>query len=154
MTTSNRQITSEQEVLHFLQDEMVQRAEQIVIDLNLSPDVGLSVGRTQASKALEVAQTAGSLKVFVNWLRYQAGRERSAEFWSHQAGSQSSLAKALTLELGKLQQRIAELWPTADERQRRAATMQATTRFLGYFRRALIGAKYLKDVMLPEQGGK
>ena len=152
--TTNRQLTNEQEVLHYLQDEMVTRAEQLVIDLRLPKGDGLSKGRTQASKALEVAQTAGSLKVFVNWLRYQAGRERSAEFWSRQAGKEPSLARALTIELGNLQQRIQQVWGTADDQQRNAAVMQAAQRFMGYFRRALIGAEYLDQVMLTDKKGE
>lgn len=153
MTTTNRQFNNEQEVLHHLQDEMVKQAEQLVIDLNLPKGDGLSKGRTQASKALEVAQTAGSLKVFVNWLRYQAGRERSAEFWSRQTGKEPSLARALTLALGDLQRCIDEEWSTADDQQRRAVMMQAVTRFMGYFRRALIGADYLGQVMLVDKEG-
>jgi hypothetical protein len=133
---------------------MVKQAEQLVIDLKLPKDEGLRKGRTQASKALEVAQTAGSLKVFVNWLRYQAGRERSDEFWSRQTGKEASLARALTLALGNLQQRIDEAWGTADDQQRNAVMMQAATRFLGYFRRALIGAEYLDQVMLTDKEGK
>ena len=153
MTTEHEQYKNEQEILHHLQDQLVQKAEQLVIELKLPKGDGLSKGRTQASKALEVAQTAGSLKVFVNWLRYQAGRERSAEFWSRQTSSKSSLALALPIELGELQQWIHDHWVAADEDQRRAVTMQATTRFLGYFRRALIGADYLDDIMLSRKGG-
>jgi hypothetical protein len=133
---------------------MVRAAEELVVALNLPKGDGLSKGRTQASKALEVAQSAGSLKVFVNWLRYQAGRERSADFWSRKTGSESSLARALTLELGKLQTAIDEHWQAADSQQRRAAMMQVATRFMGYFRRALIGADYLADVMLADKEGK
>jgi hypothetical protein len=153
VTTTNRQFKNEQEVLHHLQDDMVKWAEQLVIDLNLPKGDGLSKGRTQASKALEVAQTAGSLKVFVNWLRYQAGRERPAEFWSRQTSKESSLARALTLALGTLQRRIDKEWSTADDQQRRAVMMQAATRFMGYFRRALIGADYLGQVMLADKEG-
>lgn len=152
MTTEKLQLQNEQAVLHHLQDFMVQQAEEIVRTLNLPKGEGLSKGRTQASKALEVAQSAGSLKVFVNWLRYQAGRERSADFWSRQAGTHPSLARALTVALGDLQQQIDQLWTEGTPQERRAATMKAATRLLGYFRRALIGADYLDAIMLDESG--
>lgn len=152
MTTEILQLQNEQAVLHHLQDDMVQQAEQIVRALNLPKGEGLSKGRTQASKALEVVQSAGSLKVFVNWLRYQAGRERSADFWSRQAGEHPSLARALTVALGDLQQQIDQLWPNGTVQERRTATMKAATRLLGYFRRALIGADYLDAIRLDESG--
>lgn len=142
------QYKNEQQVLHHLQDELVKQAEQLVIDLKLPKGEGLSKGRTQASKALEVVQSAGSLKVFINWLRYQAGRERSADFWSRQTGAESSLARALTLALGKLQQEVDQLWPTGSDQERRAVTMTAATYLLGYFRRALIGADHLESIQL------
>lgn len=153
MTTEKLQVQNEQALLHHLQDKLVQQAEELVQALDLPKGEGLSKGRTQASKALEVAQSAGSLKVFVNWLRYQAGRERSADFWSRQAGAHPSLARALTVALGDLQQQVDQLWTEGTPQERRAATMKAATRLLGYFRRALIGADYLDAIML-DAGGK
>src|SRR5690606_12650183 len=87
VTSEKQPSINEQTVLHLLQDHLVAKAEELVAGLKLPKGDGLSKGRTQASKALEVVQSAGSLKVFVNWLRYQAGRERSAEFWSRPTGS-------------------------------------------------------------------
>lgn len=142
-------VTNEQQILSDLQDAMVRRAEQLVLDLNLKTGEGALKGKTQASKALEVAQTAGSLSVFVNWLRYQAGREQSADFWTRQAGKHS-LARALAEELGWLQKEVAARLPDTDRKQQSEATMRATTRFLGYFRRALIGADHLDKIRLPE----
>jgi len=142
-------VTNERQILSDLQDAMVRRAEQLVLDLNLSTGEGVLKGKTQASKALEVAQTAGSLPVFVNWLRYQAGRERSADFWTKQAGKHS-LARALAEDLGWLQKEVGARLPGTDRKQQSDATMRAATRFLGYFRRALIGADYLDKIQLPE----
>ncbi len=143
--------TQEQTILVRLQDEMVQRAERLVRSLKLSKDEGIEKGKTQASKALEVAQTANSLGVFVNWLRYQAGRESSALFWTKQAGQQR-LAKALTAELNWLQGEIVRQMPEAAKVEQQQITMRAVTRFLGYFRRALVGANFLDEITL-EKGG-
>ncbi|MDW8318508.1 MAG: hypothetical protein RMN53_11795 [Anaerolineae bacterium] len=144
--------TNEQEILHGLQDDMVLRAENLVRSLRLSKDQGVVLGKTQASKALEVVQSAGSLSVFVNWLRYQAGREGSAEFWTKPTGSRPTLAQALTDELKWLQGQIAQRMSTASKADQQRVTMRAATRFMGYFRRALIGADHLEQIAL-EKGG-
>jgi len=143
--------TQEQTILQKLQDEMVQRAERLVRDLNLSREEGVEKGKTQASKALEVAQTAGSLTVFINWLRYQAGRESSALFWTKAAGKQT-LARALTSELNWLQSQVTSEMSQQSKAEQQQAVMRAVTRFLGYFRRALIGARFLSEISL-EKGG-
>lgn len=143
---------SEQAILHELQDEMVQRAENLVRSLKLDKNQGVELGKTQASKALEVVQSAGSLSVFVNWLRYQASRESSAVFWTKPAGDKSTLALALTDELRWLQKQIAQKIPQTSKAEHEQVVMRAATRFLGYFRRALIGAGYLNDIAL-EKGG-
>lgn len=143
--------TQEQTILHELQDEMVQRAEKLVRNLNLPADEGVEKGKTQASKALEVAQTAGTLTVFINWLRYQAGRESSALFWTKSAGQQS-LAKALTSELNWLQGQVTGKMTGQSKVEQQQVVMRAATRFLGYFRRALIGVKFLDEIALGKGG--
>lgn len=143
--------TQEQTILHELQDEMVQRAERLVRDLNLPKGEGAEKGKTQASKALEVAQSADSLAVFVNWLRYQAGRESSASFWTKTAGGQS-LAKALITDLNWLQSEVVRRMSGMPKPEQSQATMRAASRFLGYFRRALVGADFLNEIAL-ERGG-
>lgn len=136
-------------ILRDLQDHMVEQAEQLVRDLDLATGQGVTKGRTQASKALEVAQTAQSLSVFVNWIRYQAARERSTDFWSKRAGKHTSLAKGVTVALGELRGEIESSLPkTATTAEKADVVMQGVTRFLGYFRRALIGADFLNDIML------
>ena len=143
--------TQEQEILHELQDKMVERAENLVRNLKLNKGEGVEKGKTQASKALEVAQSAGSLAVFINWLRYQVGREASALFWTKPAG-QHSLAKALTAELNWLQGEVVGKMATSPKPEQQHVTMRAATRFLGYFRRALVCADYLNEITL-EKGG-
>lgn len=139
--------SSEQEILQRLQDQMVVEAEQIVRALNLKHDQGISKGRTQASRAIEVAQGTDSLAVFINWLRYQAGRERSSEFWSRTV-DQQSLAVKLTLTFGEFHRRIAEALDDETDPLINPLTMRAVIRFLGYFRRALIGSEYLDAINL------
>lgn len=148
-------MANEEQVLRDLQDDLVRRAEKLVIDLKLKDteaSEASSKGKTQLSKALEVIQTAGSLVVFVNWLRYQAGRERSAEFWTKSAG-QHSLAKALADELGWIQGQVRTRLSELPEAEQNAATMRAAARFLGYVRRAMIGAAYLRSIQLASQEG-
>jgi len=159
MMSEQKQSEGAQAILLHVQDEMVKQAEKLVIELNLSKGEGLSKGRTQASKALEVAQSAGSLRVFINWLRYQAGRERpNDKFWSkenkHEKDGQKkdkkeiSLAEAVAYELGRLQQKVGQ--KLIGDSAQNEVIMQAVTRFLGYFRRALIGADYLNEIQLAE----
>lgn len=143
--------TQEQTILHKLQDEMVQRAERLVRDLNLPQNESVEKGKTQASKALEVAQTAGSLTVFINWLRYQAGRESSVLFWTKMAGKQT-LARALTSELNWLQSQVMSEMSQQSKAEQQQVVMRAVTRFLGYFRRALVGADYLSEITLGKEG--
>lgn len=143
--------TQEQTILYKLQDEMVQRAERLVRDLNLPQNEGVEKGKTQASKALEVAQTAGSLTVFINWLRYQAGRESSTLFWTKVAGKQT-LARALTSELNWLQSQVTSAMSQQSKAEQQQVVMRAVTRFLGYFRRALVGADYLSEITLGKEG--
>ena len=140
---------SEQEVIRELQDEMVKRAEKLVLDFNFRPNEAAEKGKAQASKAIEVAQSAGSLLVFINWLRYQAGREKSAYFWTKTA-DRRSLVKAISEELGWLQNQVAKGMQSKSKEQKNRVTMRGVTRFRGYFRRALIGAEYLAQITVQE----
>lgn len=119
------------------QDELVRKAEALVSQLKASK-WDESVGRTQASKAIEVAQDAPTLRLFVNWLRYQAARESERQpFWSVELGrgrEKANLAEALTRELNAIQRAQPE------------HPMRAVRLFLGYFRRALVGVKFLDEI--------
>lgn len=145
---------NEQAILHDLQDEMVQRAERLVRGLDSSSGSGeeaVQKRKTQASKAIEVAQSAGSLSVFVNWLRYQAARKESQEFWGMKTSGQL-LASALLENLLWLQKEVNDRTKGEGRSEQSRLTMKAVTQFLGYFRRALVGAEFLKDITL-ERGG-
>lgn len=145
---------TEQQVIHHLQDDMVERAERLVRELSLRKGEGAKSGKNQASRALEVAQSAGSLSVFINWLRYQAGRERIGDFWTKSIETKRAnrqeryLAKEMSDELVWLRKQILTLLAGDDKVKQDRVTMRATTRFLGYFRRALIGADYLDDIVI------
>lgn len=121
------------------QDELVQKAEALVSRLKASK-WDKSVGRTQASKAIEVAQDAPTLRLFVNWIRYQAARESERQpFWSVDLGQgreKANLAEALTQELNAIQKAHPE------------NPMPAVRLFLGYFRRALVGVKFLDRIKM------
>lgn len=107
------------------QDQLVQRAESLVRDLKASR-WNKDVGNTQASRALEVARDASTVRLFVNWLRYQAARESERQpFGSVQmghGGRKISLAEAITRELNALQQEAG------------GDPMEAVRLFMGYFR--------------------
>ena len=112
----------------------------------------LEKGRTQTSKAIEVMQSAQSINVFINWLRYQAARASSEQFWNHKTANNDSLVLGLTKSLGELRQLVTAAMPHAEPTLQNQVVMQAATRFLGYFRRSLIGAKFLKEIRLVEPG--
>jgi hypothetical protein len=116
------------------QDKLVRRAEALISQLKASPKWDKDVGKTQASKAIEVAQSADSLRLFVNWLRYQAARESERQpFWSAPL-DKVTLAEALTTELNAIQQ------------DQPGDPMPTVRLFLGYFRRALVGVDFLDRI--------
>jgi len=121
------------------QDWLVQQAENLAWQLREAGWQEAEQGRTQASKAVEVAQDAESLRLFVNWLRYQAAREsRQQRFWSRQLKKQE-LAEVLVSDLKAIQKRAA-----SDQ----TPVMLAVRLYLGYFRRALVGVEYLARIRL------
>ncbi|RMF34388.1 MAG: hypothetical protein D6759_05910 [Chloroflexi bacterium] len=120
-------------------DWLVRKAEDLVQRLKQSGWQGSDQGKTQASKAIEVAQDASSLRLFVNWLRYQAAREREKKqpgFWSRSLDGQL-LAEAMVADLQEIQQQFGK-----------DRTMQGVRLYLGYFRRALVGIRYLDRIQL------
>ncbi len=109
-------------------DKLVERAEAVVRDCG-----PLGEARTQASRAMEAA--AGGPRVFKNWLAYQQGR-KDDRFWKSPCG-RDTLGQRLAKEIEKLVKDCS-----SDELQR------AMLRFVGFFRRALVGWEYL-----PKDGG-
>ncbi|ACX52118.1 hypothetical protein Adeg_0983 [Ammonifex degensii KC4] len=116
--------------LEEINEELVVKAEEIVKKIKGRVGKSDDTGRSQLSRAIEVARSAKSFKVFNNWMAYQASRPQSSKFWKelglidHIRGVMQSLEK--------------------DERlPDKAAKVEALVRFLGFFRRAFIGRDYL-----------
>jgi hypothetical protein len=126
----------QQQTMGTSQEELVRKAEALVSQLKESKQWNKEVGRTQASKAIEVAQEAETLRLFVNWLRYQAARESNRQpFWSASL-ARTTLAEVLSQELNAIQNAESD------------DPMPKVRLFLGYFRRALIGADFLDRIKL------
>lgn len=115
------------------QDQLVQKAEALVHQLKDLGGWNQDIGRTQASRAIEVARAADSLRLFINWLRYQAARESDRQrFWSLKL-NQATLAETLSKALNDL--------PAGED-----GPMPQARLLLGYFRRALVGAEFLNKI--------
>lgn len=124
-----------------LQEWMVKRAEDLIRSLKEATkwEEAPDVGKTQTSKAIEVAQAAESPLLFINWLRYQAARERErSKFWSQKLAGDKTLAEAITEDVNELKGKS----PSGE-------LIKNVALYLGYFRRALIGLKYLDKIRDP-----
>lgn len=93
---------------------------------------------TQVGKAAKVAETCGSMVVFEQWLRYQAGRGVAP--WKKRTGNTLLVDRVLQhqRDIAERLERIAAAHPP-DTRKKLAAGEMA--RFLGFLRRALIARK-------------
>jgi len=123
-----------------LEDQLVMWAEEIVRDARRGLKAHQDTGRTQASKAIDVAKMTDSLHVFRNWLRYQKARE---EFWR----VRDERGEDLALRLHEVIRRIEQISGGEE-------TMKAVIRFLGYFRRALVAMDYLDQIPPATEGGE
>ena len=131
-----------------LQEWMVQKAEGLVRGLKEAAEKEaaksgvrkiLDVGKTQTSKAIEVAQAAASPLLFINWLRYQAARERERDkFWSQSLPNGKLLAEAIAADVNEIKGKSSP-----------EELMKNVALYLGYFRRALIGLEYLDKIRDP-----
>jgi len=121
-------------------DKLVHEAERLVEQIaKQRANEELDIGKTQASKAIEVAQSADSLRLFINWLRYQAARETDRQqFWSMNLSGGKTLAQTLTEVLKRISPKEPE------------KAMPAVRLFLGYFRRALVGIKFLDRIKVED----
>jgi hypothetical protein len=145
--------------LRRLQDSLVARAEKLVLDLRPPTDergrtrVDLEeMARSQASKAIAVAEASETIRVFLNWARYQAGRDRSRDFWSCPLEGGGKLVDRLRDDLEWLGQQVDAQVPDAG---RRLPTLRkAAALYLGYFRRALIGYKTLAEHARAVEGAR
>jgi hypothetical protein len=116
----------------FSPDELVQRAEKIILAAKEKLENEQETGKTQTSKAVEVAKAARSLRVFQNWLRYQMAREN---FWRLPVDGRP-LAQYINEEASDFEKKS----------ESKEAALKALVQFLGYLRRALIAVKYLDQI--------
>lgn len=126
--------------LYQIQDELVLRAEKLVA----ARAQAIDVGKTQMSRAVATASAPGvTPRVFINWLRCQAAREKDrSQFWTLQSDSRKSLAEEVADQIDWIVQQ-----PDLPNKT------EAITRFLGYMRRALVGAEWLDVIRLTGDGG-
>jgi hypothetical protein len=131
-------------VLRRLQDRLVEKAENMAIDLQLDPKSGERLANSQASKAMEVAEAAETPRVFLNWVHYQAGRGKEPGFfWGHAMSDDSTLVRRLAAELSWIEQEVAK--EVAEVPRRQATVRRASALLLGYFKRALVGLAELTE---------
>jgi len=132
-----------------LDDWLVEAAERIVWDAREGlRDVSEDVSESQVEKAIEVIQySQGSLRIFQNWVRYQWAREEDRKsgklLWSIPTGSDRCTVAQRIVEVVQQIEQKAQAIPQED---RRRALMQATARFLGYFKRALKAHKLFEQI--------
>lgn len=133
-------------VIPELDEFMVDNAEKIVIQIMQGRDSEIEKGHSQAAKAIEVAEASGSLKVFNNWLRYQWAREKESgvRFWSLESQQNKVLAQLIMSALEQVAEKMKDVYPGLSEKEYKTQAVYLSTRFLGYFRRALIAGKYLQ----------
>lgn len=108
-------------------EELVERAEKVVRSCGPMKE---QEAHTQASRAMEAA--AGGPRVFKNWLAYQQAR---TDFWRIRCEG-INLGERLAKEIDRLAKDCS-----GDELER------AMRRFVGFFRRALVGREYLDKVV-------
>lgn len=131
------------QVADALNEELVARAEEIVRSMGQSAGKLEGVSKSQLARAIEVARSARSPRLFNNWLAYQAGRDQSHEFWTHRVGDRK-LIDWVRETLAVIEARVGEQQPSDPELRREVVT-EALVRFLGFLRRALVGCEYLVE---------
>lgn len=144
---------TDREAIDAQRDQLVRAAEDLACKMGGQADHE-GAGKSQVSKAMEVASRSPSLNVFLNWLYYQAARKSSADFWGAslqgQGGGQpgptvaSEVERTLVGVRDRLKQQVG---PARAE----ALTMRCAAIFFGYLRRAIVAQELL--VARRRQGG-
>ncbi len=93
---------------------------------------------TQVGKAAKVAETCGSMLVFEQWLRYQAGRNVAP--WKKRIGNTLMVDEVLRHQHA-IEERLAMITAACPQETRRRLAASEMARFLGFLRRALIARK-------------
>lgn len=128
-------------VVDDLTEELVEEAEKIVLAMGEQAGRLEDVGRSQLSRAIEVTRSAGSVRVFRNWLAYQAARDQSSPFWTQRAGDRN-LIERIQAAVDDIEKKINQSLPAEAEARREVAT-EAVVRFLGFLRRAFVGREFI-----------
>ncbi|MFN7161675.1 MAG: hypothetical protein ACK4NB_01280 [Fimbriimonadales bacterium] len=133
---------------------MVRKAEEIVNDCFVRSNREAQEskddeppGSTQLSNAIDaIMQAQGSVEVFVNWLRYQMGRELSESKRKKDSAKQDKKFWCLEGKSGKMFGQ--QVYEYADELRRRAPKYAAhnLTLFLGFLRRTFIARNLLHQI--------
>lgn len=134
---------SVQQAVDALNEQLVARAEKIVQALGPRDENQQDVSKSQLARAIDVARAAQSAAVFQNWLAYQAGRKESGAFWTTRAGDRE-LIRWVEGTLGWIKKEI-DAQQLGDAAVRRQAVTEALVRFLGFLRRAFVGAKFVLE---------
>lgn len=112
-------------------EEMVKKAEEMVQQLRGVSDG--DEGKSQLSRAQDVAYESPGVRVFVNWLNYQRARSASKSFWALDCDKTNIGDHVVKFALDLDKQ--GEL--SQEEKSRCLA------RFLGYLKRAFVAREYL-----------
>lgn len=128
-------------------DDLVVMAERIIRQYKDRLKSQRSDGRSQLSKAIEVAKASRSFLVFKNWVRYQMAREKgsggpSSDIWKAKGSGGRTMGEAVC-------QAASEIERSSSNREE---TIAGLIKFLGYLRRAFIGLDYLDRI--PAAGGE
>lgn len=116
-------------------DEMhVVKAREIAGFLGLNRS-DTSSSTTQVAKAAKLAEGCGSMIVFEQWMRYQAGRRISP--WDVRRDGQS-LVDEIVDHHGKVKSLVDSIFEESDESEKKNAAMLEMARFLGFLRRAIV----------------
>lgn len=113
-------------------DEMhVSKAQALVTGRSLQGDT-LTL-KSQISKAAKLAENCGSMVVFEQWMRYQAGR--GVQPW---AADGRVFVDDVVAYFNNVRSEIGMIMSDRSEQERKQAAMLEMARFLGFLRRATI----------------
>lgn len=92
---------------------------------------------TQVSNAAKLAENCGSMIVFEQWMRYQAGRRVSP--WDIKSHDRDFvLIDAVVDYYSQVKTEVDKLLHRCDEHERKKAAMLEMARFMGFLRRAIV----------------
>jgi len=115
-------------------DEMHVRKAQELVE-KVSGGLLGEASKSQVAKAARLAETCGSIIVFSQWMRYQAGRGQ--RFWSARIGNRMLVDEIIAYSQCIKSQVDIALGDSTEEEQAKAVMVELA-RFLGFLRRAIV----------------